>query len=294
MALYTYLDYLKRNLRCRIGRGQKVIDIGAGHAPLIRADVLCDMFPLDAAGRSISAIFMPAGRFVIGDITDLPFRDKCFDFAYSRATLEHVPDPVRACREISRISRAGLLSLPSSLWEVMGGSAQHLWLISKKDGGLVFRRKTPEDAALSARIPESIRNSREYEKLFAHFHSDFFIEHRWEGSLRATVEGPVGGAQESFKKTVSGSTSLTAEHLREAIKRGDGVMRRIRHGIFSLLRTIQGGTAVDLLSVIACPACKGPLEKTALTALTCRDCRLDYPFLHGVPVLLRDQATSSH
>ena len=106
MAFYTYIDYFKRNHRHQIARGKKVIDIGSGHAPLIRADVLCDMFPLDAAERAVSAIFMPDGRFVIGDITDLPFKDKSFDTV--------ICDPPWAKRERLDAGLSGKWLNPSS------------------------------------------------------------------------------------------------------------------------------------------------------------------------------------
>lgn len=69
---------------------------------------------------------MPQGRFVVGDIHYFPFVEHAFDFAYCSAVLEHLEDPERASRELSRIARRGLIRAPSSLWEKMGGSTVHL------------------------------------------------------------------------------------------------------------------------------------------------------------------------
>lgn len=44
-----YIKYLKNNLAVRIPKGMSVIDIASGHAPLIRADVLCDRYPFETA-----------------------------------------------------------------------------------------------------------------------------------------------------------------------------------------------------------------------------------------------------
>ncbi|MBP8979850.1 MAG: methyltransferase domain-containing protein [Syntrophobacterales bacterium] len=104
-----YIKYLKRNLSVPIPRGLKVIDIGSGHAPLIRADVLCDRYPRETVQRPVSGIYMPSGRFVVGDINDLPFINLTFDFSYCSAVLEHLEDPAKACAELSRISRRGLI-----------------------------------------------------------------------------------------------------------------------------------------------------------------------------------------
>lgn len=49
-----------------------------------------------------------------------------------------------------------------------------------------------------------------------------------------------------------------------------------------------------LIDVLVCPACKGPLDQVksgeALTALDCPACRLRYPVIDDIPVMLVDQA----
>ncbi len=45
----------------------------------------------------------------------------------------------------------------------------------------------------------------------------------------------------------------------------------------------------DLLDILACPNCTGPLQATA-EALICRSCRLSYPIREGIPVLLVEEA----
>ena len=47
----------------------------------------------------------------------------------------------------------------------------------------------------------------------------------------------------------------------------------------------------DLLDLIACPVCKGPLTPKADTALRCPHCSLAYPIRDGIPVLLKAEAT---
>jgi len=38
----------------------------------------------------------------------MPFPDKSFDFVYCAHVLEHVDDPIRACREIMRVGKRGI------------------------------------------------------------------------------------------------------------------------------------------------------------------------------------------
>ncbi len=47
----------------------------------------------------------------------------------------------------------------------------------------------------------------------------------------------------------------------------------------------------DLLDILACPKCKGPLELTAAgDGLTCHSCKLLYPIKDDIPVMLIDEA----
>ena len=48
----------------------------------------------------------------------------------------------------------------------------------------------------------------------------------------------------------------------------------------------------QLLEILACPQCKGPVEVDAEhQSLTCRQCQLVYPVRDGIPVMLIDEAT---
>jgi uncharacterized protein YbaR (Trm112 family) len=47
----------------------------------------------------------------------------------------------------------------------------------------------------------------------------------------------------------------------------------------------------DLLSILVCPACRGDLEyDSQAQTLTCPRCRLRYPVLNDIPVMLVEKA----
>ena len=47
----------------------------------------------------------------------------------------------------------------------------------------------------------------------------------------------------------------------------------------------------DLLDILACPKCKGPVELTETTdGLVCKSCRLMYEIREDIPVMLIDEA----
>ncbi len=47
----------------------------------------------------------------------------------------------------------------------------------------------------------------------------------------------------------------------------------------------------QLLEILACPACKGPVELTpAGDGLICHPCRLLYEIRDGIPIMLKEEA----
>ncbi len=286
----SYIKYLKRNLSVPIPRGLKVIDIGSGHAPLIRADVLFDRYPGETVQRPVSGNYMPPGRFVVGDIYDLPFVDRAFDFAYCSAVLEHLEDPYRACSELSRIARGGLIRVPSALWETMGGSSAHLWLISLHEGKLVFKRKTLKDVELSSRIPEIIRNSKAYEDLFNNFYDYYYIDYYWSDHIPIVLYYPED--EQTYEMNEGQQIDVLPGKFYEPKNRIKAVTRLFKIISFETLRRILGGTNIKLASILACPICKFALSQRPYNNLSCERCQVTYPIVQGIPVLLRKSAKS--
>lgn len=130
-----------------------VVDIGGWGQPFPRADWVVDLMPYDTRGlygydRTAAEERFTADTWIRRDICDpepLPFEDRRFDFAICSHTLEDVRDPIRVCREIVRIAKAGYVEVPSRLveqsWGVEGpwtGWGHHRWLIDVVEGRLRF------------------------------------------------------------------------------------------------------------------------------------------------------------
>ncbi len=122
--------------------GWLVLDVGSGHQPHPRADVLLD--------NDVSADFHRAGQrirlserapFVLGDAECLPFRRKSFDYVIVSHVAEHVSDPWRFCTELMRVSRAGYIETPSKFGEILLSEPFHRWFVYVRGGELVFERK---------------------------------------------------------------------------------------------------------------------------------------------------------
>lgn len=93
-----------------IPNGSKVLDIGAGGCPHKEKFNHCEYFTQDFVQLSDSQIQNQEGYGKIdfvSDILNIPVPDKSYDVILCSEVIEHVPYPVSAIKEISRILKPG-------------------------------------------------------------------------------------------------------------------------------------------------------------------------------------------
>jgi SAM-dependent methyltransferase len=102
-----------------------VVEVGAGEGRITAR--LRERFPdatvlgLDLPDDTLAAEWRDAtAPMLFGDATRLPFPDRSVDLVVALEVLEHVPQPMRALSELSRIGRgAFVLSVPREpIWRV--------------------------------------------------------------------------------------------------------------------------------------------------------------------------------
>ena len=130
--------------------GERVLDIGSGNDPFPQATHLADMYGEDNRHRSGGVIALARDKrpLVYSDIEVLPFRTGSFDFVYCSHVLEHVVDPVAACREIVRIGRPGYIETPTRLSDIMFNFTRlrhHRWHVSAVVDTMVFIEDTERE-----------------------------------------------------------------------------------------------------------------------------------------------------
>ena len=107
------LDALKR---CGLEGEQHVLELGCG--PGYLSEQLALHTPHTITGLDYSAQFVARAQeqiapkhsqlsFVQGSITEMPFEDNQFDFAYARLLFQHLPDPSAALSEVLRVLKPG-------------------------------------------------------------------------------------------------------------------------------------------------------------------------------------------
>jgi hypothetical protein len=115
-----------------------VLDVGSGHQPHPRADVLLDRYLRDDTSRSGASMVIRRGKMICADAERIPFADNTFDFVIASSIAEHMPNPVAFCRELTRVGKRGYLETPSRFTETTRGAPYHLWYVSVTPMGLVF------------------------------------------------------------------------------------------------------------------------------------------------------------
>ena len=102
----------------RLSEGKSVLDCGCGPGPITVsfAEIVApgrvvgiDIEPtmIDQANQLAADSGLENLEFQVADIYDLPYEDGEFDVVFSSAVTEHLSDPVRALREILKVTKPG-------------------------------------------------------------------------------------------------------------------------------------------------------------------------------------------
>lgn len=117
-----------------------VLDVGSGHNPHPRANILLD--------RNIGPHQDRSGRpcridkpIVLGDACSLPFKDKSVDYIIASHIAEHMDEPHLFCGELMRVGKKGYIETPSKVTEALLSESVHKWYVYMKRGSLVFEKK---------------------------------------------------------------------------------------------------------------------------------------------------------
>ncbi len=120
----------------------KVLDVGSGHRPNRRANVLIDNELDETEHRSGKKASVPSDKkMVVGDALHMPFEDKEFDFIIASHIAEHIDDPEQFCKELARVGKRGYIETPGVVDEFFLNEPFHKWMVSRKDNCLIFKEK---------------------------------------------------------------------------------------------------------------------------------------------------------
>jgi glycosyltransferase involved in cell wall biosynthesis/ubiquinone/menaquinone biosynthesis C-methylase UbiE len=119
----------------------KVLDVGSGHQPNRRANVIIDKYMGKTIHRTTQQLEVSGDKyFILGDALSTPLTDKKFDFVIASHIAEHIDDPIKFCNELQRISKRGYIETPGPLTELLLPANSHKWIVRKSGNGLIFKK----------------------------------------------------------------------------------------------------------------------------------------------------------
>lgn len=266
--------------------GDFVLEIGSGHNPKIRSDVLCDKFIADDEQRG--GRIVTDRPLVEADGQFLPFADAAFDYVICSHVLEHVEDPTLLIAELMRVASRGYIETPSEIAERIYGWHYHQWVVNLIDGRLILQKndKSPEFGQLFHTLAAKDKN---WKRFHITHHSLFLVQYEWEAKIDYEILHDLNSpldleCPETLEKFVASGrdTSLQRQWL-PLLK--SAVPRSIVSRAKSLLaKGNQSYQRKALQEILVCPQCKGEITWEE-HSLYCKACEQSYPIIHGIPRL---------
>ena len=264
--------WASRKTKLPIKSSAIVLDVGSGHNPHPRADVLLDRFA-GAAHRGGTQMVIDR-LAVIGDATKLPFKDKSFDFIIASHILEHMSDPKSFLAELQRVGKAGYIETPNFIGESLVPCIAHCLEIAVINNTLRIKKKTAPIDNVYVNELDVLRNDLEWKTLYHNNPQIFHVRYYWNNVINFQIHNPeqscawVDGlydetTPEDFqnpKKNISltwrsiGSTAYTNWQM---------YLRKKRLNKF------------DIFSILVCPQCKSELQVDA-HKMHCVTCNASY------------------
>ena len=124
-----------------IRKSDHVLEVGGGHNPHPRANVVVDKYVESNYHRQSNLKVLKHQQFIEADGENLPFKTKEFDYAISSHVLEHTSNPAAFLNEQMRVADRGYIEVPSLIGEYLFPKKAHRWLILKLDNKLILMDK---------------------------------------------------------------------------------------------------------------------------------------------------------
>ena len=268
-----------------------VLEIGSGHNPSTRSNVLCDKFLIDDTQRGGQIV---ADRPIVeADGQYLPFADNSFDYVICRHVLEHVEDPELMISELERVAGRGYIETPSELGERLYGWPYHDWILNQVNDKLIIQKNQLDNQfghlfhILASRDPDFSRFHQSY-------HSLFLIQYEWNEKIKYEL---VNSDESILKKELGNIETLLANKLsNRSLSRWYGkILRKAMTDILptQLTRQLkswfaqrhQSNKNPDLTEIVVCPLCKVDVEWEG-DVIICNSCKVAYPIVNHIPRLV--------
>lgn len=133
------MTYQQKYVCFDVESSENVLDIGSGTDPFPFSTVHLERY-LKFSRHRHTTVEVTSTPLVVSDVQNLPFSEKVFDFVYCSHVLEHVDNPLLACKEIMRIGKRGYIETPTLGKDSLFAWARdmHKWHVVAIDRNLCF------------------------------------------------------------------------------------------------------------------------------------------------------------
>ena len=131
----------KSRNKLKIKKNEYVLEIGGGHNPHRRSNIIVDKFSDDNYHRSGDIKTYKNQVFIEADGENLPFKDKEFDYVICNQVLEHVENPEVFIKELTRVGKRGYIETPSLIGEYLFPKKSHKWVLLEIEKKIVMAEK---------------------------------------------------------------------------------------------------------------------------------------------------------
>ncbi len=172
----------------------RVLEIGGGHNPHPRANVVVDKYVFEDGHRSGNLSVLSHQEFICADGENLPFENKEFDYVICCHVLEHVENPEKFLKEMMRVAKRGYIEVPSLMGEYLAPKASHVWVSIEIDNKFVvcskerLGMKTPTMDAGDVFLYHLPKNSLAYKTLIKTHGNILTLRYEWKDSFDFVID----------------------------------------------------------------------------------------------------------
>lgn len=270
-----------------------VLEIGSGHSPHYRADILCDRWLFSNKQRSNFSLQIDR-PLVICKGEMLPFGANAFDFVITRQALEHSLRPAKFLSEIERVGKKGLIICPHAIREEIFGWKNHHWWITQENGQLFL---SPKTSRKSNNYYHRLYEKRKAFRSFCrHIELELNIHFFWSAKIKFKINAKTDDlfrqrtkkqAEQLLRKfqkeKITDSVFMDCEFFNRVCNKISKEFRQTTWQIRNVLN--RELNLIKLQDLLVCPICHQPLEITT-AEIICYKCKENYPVIKGIPILL--------
>lgn len=274
----------------KIKKTDLVLEIGSGHNPYNRSNVLCDKFLFSNKERENFALRLDR-PLVIAAGEKLPFKNKVFDFIICRQVIEHSSNPMAFVKEMERVGKRGVVICPQAIRERLFGWRYHKWYIFQKKEKLIF---IPKQKHLENHFFHKLYAKKSFFRRFCLKNNQKLqIFYYWQKKIVIEIKRIKPDFQEldnQLRKLLNGvSFNVFKDVLFDYQELNQRLFSKMHKEIRKLIWQIKNRinpqlNLNSLKGLICCPSCHSDLKLGS--QIICSKCGKKYKLIKGIPILL--------